>query len=356
MNIRYHQLLKIEMVHSYFPEGRLSNLDLSPSSHTADLMQNNELLLRKLGNEVNLYRGAEQGESLLNESLRELGELTFIVRSSDPLFYNYTNIPFKDQNHLIFFSNNKASKNQLTIKEITSEEDVESIAQHPLLVQVPDGVRLLQIKTISGQVIFEKQLEESQETTQAIDLSRLPIGKLDVWLDGKLSNSVYNAPLDLPDNSIGILTINISDFIDNPPDDNTYHLSFESRDAFWKYQIVISENRGITFNENDIKISMPSALLNLAEGEVQVQEKQFEGPEKETILGTQEVRSFISPHAIPLRQVLPAYCELDFTYDTVSNRDQELHMKLPNPSVEYLKNYQPNEQIQSFLLTTIVYV
>ncbi len=90
MNLKYSPLLKIQLRHDYFPEGNCPAIEVIPSPITMKVLQDMDVRVVKRDYGVELFYGERQGQASRLTELSGMLHLSFWLRSTDPLFHNYT--------------------------------------------------------------------------------------------------------------------------------------------------------------------------------------------------------------------------------------------------------------------------
>ena len=143
-------------------------------------------------------------------------------------------------------------------------------------------------------------------------------------------------------NCIGILKLNVAQIINDPSEISLLRLQFKAREVFWQYQIIISNNR-----------NMEVKLIRI----LGIHQEVYNGPIEKQIVGGQAALIYTSPSPLALQQRPQTNPELAISYiDMDTNRDDELKIKLPQPSVEQIAKYITLEGLEGLMSTTIIYV
>jgi hypothetical protein len=120
----YHNWFGVKIEHLYFTKGHVP-VDLVPTQATALLLKRNNMLVKYGHGEVHFfyqaYNSTEPGKA---PEIENPGILKFEVISRDPLFINYTDIPFTKSGETLFFQNTTNSS-ELQIGTTSSGEQMD---------------------------------------------------------------------------------------------------------------------------------------------------------------------------------------------------------------------------------------
>lgn len=111
IDIKYGILFTVELMHKYFADGNCDDFTVTPSHRTQKVLGGNNILAKQYDNI--LYVGLP---SMLNvnkpaDALPQNMQLTFFMQLNTPLFFNYTNMPFKwPAGKLYYFTNRVNNK------------------------------------------------------------------------------------------------------------------------------------------------------------------------------------------------------------------------------------------------------
>ncbi len=141
---------------------------------------------------------------------------------------------------------------------------------------------------------------------------------------------------------LGEVLLDVKAITDENNPNKTLHLTFNSREIFWQYKIIVPESRNMEVLVIGIKGSA---------GET------YSGPEDETIVGGNEAKVFTSNSQLPLRQQIENHPVLELIYNSPqSDGQKEMEIKLPNPSADNLRRFNQGDRQGAFHSSTIVYV
>ena len=343
MKTNYHKWLELKVINNYFPRGICEVLNIVPSKETARHFKNYNMLMKKNGNRFSFYIGtASQSTFDFNKDFEGLTDLYFQVITDDPLFFNYTDIPYLNGQQICYFDNtsNPEVPDRLQQNQFTGTEDLIAFKQKRLTVQLPAGKTDLEIKKNDGESIKKVSVDGSKAKNYQLDLNSQDEGVYELWLNNQ-RQEIFFLGGKLPENCLGVLHFNIENLIhgDNGP---RYNLTFNARSVYWQYRVVVRETRKIEVV--DMRITG-------------VREEKYAGPEKQQIADGRTAQVFTTTTPVRLQYRLAVNPQLQLTYSNdFSDKTNQLDINLPNPDIEELKKYHQGEHEGSFLLSTIVYV
>ncbi len=105
-NINYDYFFQLEVLHNYFADTICDDFIITPSAQTQSLLQGNKMLVKQYGNK--LYVGLQVddfGNAFMVPS-SDL-QLVFFLRLNNPLFFNYTNLPFSYPAGKVYYFSNR---------------------------------------------------------------------------------------------------------------------------------------------------------------------------------------------------------------------------------------------------------
>lgn len=341
MEINYYKWLELKITNSYFKDGICPILKILPFNETTIALTNYNILLRKTENTISFYCGTAAESFDITTELSGLKDLYFQVLIDDPLFLNYTGIPSVTLPKLFLFQNSKDST-LLQKQENVSSEDLITPAQNSLPnVTIPTNA-IIEIKNQQGDVI-QKQ-SNNPEDFVPININNLETGIFQLWINENFNENFDHFNTPIAENCLGILKLDLDLGINTAADIPTRTLDFKARDVYWQYQIVTPDS----WDKKKTTIKIEGA-----QGETYPRPN----PKLTKIIGEKTAEVLTSNKAMPLVQKLPTHPLMKITYtNTLSNLENKLELKLPNPGTENLKNYTNEQGEISVCSTTIVYV
>lgn len=109
IDIKYGVLFTVEVLHKYYADGNCNDFTITPSQRTQAVLAGNKILAKQYDN--CLYTGLPSliGANKPAEALPLNTQLTFFMQLNTPLFFNYTNLPFKWPAGKLYYFTNRAN-------------------------------------------------------------------------------------------------------------------------------------------------------------------------------------------------------------------------------------------------------
>ena len=345
MNLRYHKWLEIEVTHTYFVDNICSVLNLVPTAATAHLFKNYQILAKRHANTLSFYVGLVEGATLdILTQFEGISSLYFQVMQEDSLFFSYTDIEFSREEKLLFFSNlNKnAGATQLQLGQFTNASNLLTRRPEVFALNLKPSDTQLEIKALDGRTVILEDVSNAENPNYTINLSGQESAVYQLFLNSELIDLFFMTPERLDSYTIGVIQIDMHSLKQNYMDGFTYQLAFDARAVHRQYKIVLPTTRQIDVSTIEIK---------------GMENEKYNGPVKENLMGDQMVEVFTSDIPLKLKIQLEKHPQLYMTYTSeLSNRANDLELKLPNPSAENIsKNNNESDEV-SFVSSTIIYV
>lgn len=336
MQSNYINWFDVVLNHNYFYKGVFKSFVLLPFKESARAMKNYQIMQSKNDNQVTFFI-ADQ-EQTLSENLKGLDNIYFQILNQDNLFFNYTNLPFLNENQLYYFEN--LEDGGLKTEHLATPSDLFEKFKKSFNLSLSIQNSLIEVKTLKGISVFSTNSNGVQNLP--INLVSLEDGPYQLWINNELKKHIFLSDEELNQNCIGIINLNIEQLLNNSNASKKLKISFDARSAYFEYQVVIPPNRKI--DVKDMSIATP-------DGEA------YTGPQEQEIIGQQKANVFTSKTAFQLQHKTNTASKLALTYaNNFSNRNNQLQRDLPYPEINGLKKYNAENGQQDYLLTTIVYV
>ena len=336
MQVEYHPLLKLKLRHDYFPEGNCPVVKVVPTPATQAIMQQLGIRMveRDYGVELFYNNGSNSQGRFLDVAKDQVVRLAYILRTTDPLFYNYTIVPpelFKGM--VPYYSNLDGTTSflahdlpllpavpahfQITANapgsDLTITDELSNtLYQYP----DPEGV---------GDDLFHPiaPLDEDGSAFN-IDLSRDPPGRYTLWEADTPLTTVHYQPPTWQRGDLATVTLYLGDtgetgvhvLRDGVVEPAEFTASFTARATTWRYHFVDPEGRHEGF-----KLMEADTELVIAEPDTPPLVRELQDGSKALVLTAKE--------AIPLR----ARPELRFEL-SVRARGNNRELKIPLPSAD----------------------
>lgn len=345
MNLRYHKWLDLEVTHTYFKDNICSVLRLVPTSETAQIFKNYQILLKTHEDKVSFYIGLAAEESLdVLTHFEGISNLYFQVLLEDNFFFSYTDIEFSSEEKLLFYSNlNKdAGASQLQGSQFTNETDLVSKRPEVFRINLKPNDTHLEVKNSDGSVVISEDVSNVENPNYVINLGNQESGVFQLFLNGELKETFFMTSEKMQLNAIGVIQLQMESLKNNYQDGLTYHIDFDARAVHRQYKVVLPTTRNIEVTTMEIQ---------------GMENEKYNGPVKEKLMGDQIAEVFTSDIPLQLKIELDKHPQLNVAYvSEFSSRNNELEIKLPNPGVERITKNINEENEVSFFSSTIIYV
>lgn len=282
MQIQYNPLFSIRLKHDYFPEGKCQGINIVPTTETAQRMQTLgiRLVARDFGAELFYESGSTPQRQLLHTDAPI--HLSFLLRSTDPLFFNYTGLPAPSPPYTLHYLTN-LSPQQRQPQETFNVGDGELL---PLVsgffdIEITQGKPI----TLKDELGFELSSftgkEETEDQHPFIRFVKADLSKIEVNLSSKTEGyytlmqgeeslkKVINAPKNFKPGDTCLLSIYLGDtgttgkhiLKDGAVEPAAFNLTFHVRETNWRYFLIDHNNTGYSnFQLVDANTQLPIAL------------------------------------------------------------------------------------------------
>jgi hypothetical protein len=256
MSTKYSHLFQIDVLHSYFSDGLSPTLQIQPTPVSQRIMKNHDLRMAASPSGVKIYQGFEdQGTDSANSKIDAPIVLSFFLKSSDPLFWNYTQIDVSERASKIFFTNTLPSEADGVIPVFPANKVTFTSFQPTIHFSSPaEGDSLtVSLYNIAGEKILDEVPSPEDATTGTFQLA-IPDGTDEGELllnleteDGQLQKqSLYVLSHQaLLETFLGILQIAVLPSVAQALLDGQgpiYQLSFSPRETIWRYYLISSSS------------------------------------------------------------------------------------------------------------------
>lgn len=327
MSTKYSHLFQIDVLHSYFLTGLCPVLQIQPSPVSQQIMSTYGIRMVASPAGVKIYQSFEdQGTAGANSRIDAPIVLSFFLKSSDPLFVNYTQLDLFDQrNTKLFFSNTLPSEAD-GVTPISPANKVTFTSFQPTIHFSPPAENTsvtASLYTIAGEKILEGVLNPEDAATGTFQLV-IPNGIADEGElllnleteDGQVQEqSLYVLSDQALLETLGVLQVVVFSSIAQSllyGQGPIYQLSFSPRETFWRYHFV--PNTSDAFDQYKL----------FKNGEVLTE---VSGPTARPLPNGQEAQVMTLQSPMALQERPGDKIELEF----VSSRGQ---VKIPLPSAE----------------------
>jgi hypothetical protein len=216
LQFQYRALFNVKLENNYFEDNNLRNFKIEPLKDTLMLIDHLGYIFRVTETGFLVLADNQQSERLVMqlESLKGKGvKLGFLLYITDPIFRNYTNVPFDTSKKIFHFSN----------------VDLQSIEEGKLHKE--DFVSGKDLRTTEN--IMNKPGTQDRAALPS-NIKGTPFGLIELVLNDSLIEKMLDA------------------LIDNEIPEFKYKIAFDSRSVVWKYVIIPSYVRKL----KDLRIAI----------------------------------------------------------------------------------------------------
>ena len=277
-NIAYNFLFTIELLHKYFQDEVCTDFDITPSLCTSYLSEGHKIITKTYNNK--LYAGLQLDNDLKPLLVPEDGlQLTFFLKLNNPLFFNYTELPFVyTPNTVYYFTNRynnvKGSKNLLHKNEFMSSSDALEWKTSLSTFKFSSPRNLTKVNVYGynrssndyTELLFSNTLFFKTNTSVFnLDLSQLKAGAYRLTVD-EVDKLIYLNDEQNTSKAFAVVDIFVESTLaaaykilkpDNSLLSPLYSVNFLNRSTIWKYNLV-SLNPAISLVDAQITSEVPA--------------------------------------------------------------------------------------------------
>ncbi len=307
LSSRHTELCDVRFKHDYFKDGNWANVEVVPSAETQVALKQMHLIFRqdKKGFVLGYRQGPE--ESAIDRLSAPL-QLTFFLKTNDPYFLNYSDIPFEISNSIYYFSNRAekkidTDKRTLSLYENVCGEDRVAIGSPVLRFEYTDPITdaNIRIEDELGITVYEQD-QEGEWAFANINLNGERPGKYYLYIDHIPELEFYLLPPNVG-KIFGVLDLyidksdtSIYSFFDMQGNTirQDYTLHFKNRAVRWKYLLIENTPNPIHTDPqiSDVRRSVRNESL-----------VQFESPVEVVLDSGAKATMIATKLPIPLREV-----------------------------------------------------
>ena len=248
---QYKPMFNISMEHTYFSDGKLPGVQLVPTSESAKIMSNANLVLRKRQDGITVFFDNDYIDALrlYAEDESDPLQLKFECEIDNSNFQNFTAASAFGENKTLFFDSRTIDNAVLGKKYLHSDDHVSELD----LAENFISPRL--VNETHGSVLYFSQsraLLFSNEQTALNPAGKEMLNAKDDQQRSSLNQNAVRASTSpssrrLP--SLGLVSITVTPqelaqlTQSSPSDYNDYHIRFRARETHWKYVLVGDASR-----------------------------------------------------------------------------------------------------------------
>lgn len=347
MKINYHKWIELRFSHTYFTNGSNVPVELTPFKSTVKTANNYSLMINRVNDRFLFYAGTEStsGNFSIFQDFNAIPDLYFKLMVKDNLFFNYTSLeaPGEEETYYFTVGDNPSKNNSfLHQQQIASDANKVSVKSKKFNIVLPRQENEIEIKDNLGKVIFKETVDGVIIRNYPIDLSAWKDGYFELWLNNEIKSAFFCTDEPLQSGTIGVIHFSMKDIINLYPEVDLYAISFNARQVFYQYEIVVPSTRKI--NVINMEIAGGS-------------EESYVEPTEQISIGQQTAKVFVTTKPLPFQNNRGNLAKLIVKYSNLfSPRENEIEVVLPNPNPENLKLFNQGKNEGSFFSPTIVYV
>jgi hypothetical protein len=347
MDLEFHPLMQIRLRHEYFSDGNCPPVEIVPSNNTAQLMQSMTIRVVPRDYGIELFYGKQGGAPTPLAAIADSLRLSFWLRPTNPMFYNYTNHLPEGGPPALFYATNHQQDTAKGISFSLVPSAIVSLAPHSFQRDIsgaPEDVLITNESGISqGGNTLTIQDNNDAEPKATVDLAGLEAGRY-IFVDGDTTLE-FVAPVDgYRNGDVGLLSFYLGDSgegkrsviaADGTIEPATVTVFFSVRSTIWRYNLIASSAQFSNFsigNDGNAPgfITPANATRTLPNGA--------------------QAAVLVSSSPIPLQAKPTERFQLSFTDE--SGRIQNNAILLPNAGAESLSR----DEVNSDVLYSEIYV
>ncbi|MGB1204923.1 MAG: hypothetical protein ACPG5B_04705 [Chitinophagales bacterium] len=128
ITIQYKTLFTISFLHDYFADGKLKKMIIEPTIKTRKTLNQHRLIYKVSDNQLSVI--AQSNDTKPTIKFSDFFKLTFTLKITEPYFYNYTNVSFKNFRDTAFYfsnTNNNNFQDTLNLSQVIETYQAEKI-------------------------------------------------------------------------------------------------------------------------------------------------------------------------------------------------------------------------------------
>lgn len=389
MRISYEKIGKISLRHSYYQDSIMRGYQVQIPQATEVMMQQFGIRSVVESDGISLYVNTATQIDLINEWTDAPPMLYFKIMNQDPEFLSITDLPIKRQRaeiilegkQVFLFSNTNTIQQEgyqlLHPGTFVQASDQRTITpeQCTILNGIPAGEsRSVQVVDRAGNIVLEELLERPENslgghTRHKLDLSYLVDYGTTYQLRSESDNLSNFLVMESPEqyHCLGLVQIALDQLkigellaAANAPGNNErpapemYHIQFDNREVFCRYNLIMPENKTFEFslfgiNPNETEVSWASILSNpsvLSNAEIE-----FELEEKKELPNGQ----MATPLRLKKKVKLSEKTDLVFVLEIKEPNFEAKNIVLPKANQATIKPIDPTSNDEEYLSDLYVY-
>jgi len=244
------QLFEICFEHNYYVDNAIADLDLEilPVLDSEYLFKNYRLIFKKSKNKIYLLHEHDDADGKPIVPLDEGLRISFVVLQKNPLFLNFTELPFfKPKKEVLYFNNLKtklnAEKQSLSKSAFVTDSDLYPVSQRTFTYSPANKKAQIGIYDALNKCVYTHPASTGDIE---IDLGDAANGLYSIWENKALIHKfILLDPI--ASRTIGFFDVFITkeqlEYMEKPNFESfAYSLNFKARELFWKYSVIKKYN------------------------------------------------------------------------------------------------------------------
>jgi hypothetical protein len=213
LQFQYRSLFNIILKNNYFDDKNLRNFVIVPTNETQQLINHLGFIYKQNDSGFVVLADIQHPDhsSLVFEGyLGKNIKLDFLIYIQDPIFRNYTNLPYNNSDQIFLFTNRN--------------------------LQASDKVNLHKAEFVSDQDLIElaEINKNDKRSAGSRNIKGSPFGRIELLFNDEILEKILDG------------------LIDNEIPEFKYEINFDSRSTIWKYIIIPNYSRKL----KELRISM----------------------------------------------------------------------------------------------------
>jgi hypothetical protein len=316
MRTHYSTLFLVELNHAFYANNMDRDLELVPWASTQAFMHQYNLLWRTSDNQYKMLFGEEEQRGAALSELSDTIVLRFFIKTNNPYFYNFTELPFHHRLEEKLYFHNWGT--------IHADNPVQLKKEDPANLGFTSTVFVRRANKGEGDPDQEAYLavaEEADRVQQALNPTH--IGLLEIYISKKTPNS-----LQIPQKGI-------------PFQAPVFQIHFQARTTHWRYFLI--NNSEIQFDRMELTDEAKKETLP------------FEtSPVTQLNNGQKAIPILVKDSEIPdweqrsSRERPPLKPRLKLSYRDDTNVPKDIFMNLPVPDYKQIKPEKTGNDLKIF--------
>ncbi len=259
MQPQYTHLFTLQVLHDSFPRGKSSEISFVPTGDSAALLENLNIRMVDRGDStVDLYQGSSnQNPGPLTDPQQPL-KLSFLLRPNDPAFFNYTDLPLKENDrHACYFTNLGMDVGEIELFLTAGEvprlpviapgfQFTRQGSESVFLLDEPANILDSFPPTQGNAATLGTMITPLSESKLSLNLTNLPAGRYTLEGESGVLHDFITAPNSFLPGDVGMISIYLGDteaageriITENQVTKATYTIAFSARSTIWRYHLI----------------------------------------------------------------------------------------------------------------------